>query len=515
MHSYLIKLNSIKIPLWIASILPGVILGLSFSPYHLLPFGLLSIIHLQCSLFKTVSIKRASLHGFLFSMGYHCICWYWMAVPIVYDAEQPMILGALAVFGASMLASLCFASACGLHRFARFSGILGIISFASCIMFSEVLIGYVFRFPWSLIGYIWHPSEIMLQSTSLFGIYGLTWITLLTCSIIGGSFIYYTGMRRCICAFSSVILIATIYIYGYHRLHHKITSSFNYKIRIIQPNLSNHVKSYSHDMYVRMNRYIDLSLQGDIHDIDLIIWPETAINMPLDHSNIQSLRSFFNVLPKNTSVATGIMRINETTYQNYFNSFAIINYKSEMLAYYDKHILAPFGEFIPFKKYLSFLDPITQIDNELMPSTSEHKTIKVGSMPRVLPLICYESIFTDYIINATHLEHPKWLVVITNDKWFGLSSGAYQHALISRVRAIEAGIPMIVSANSGISYITDSYGTILNSSRINTSEIIDSNLSMNYLKNKYSPKILFIINTLSFMILPIFVLLRIILNCIS
>ena len=128
-----------------------------------------------------------------------------------------------------------------------------------------------------------------------------------------------------------------------------------------------------------------------------------------------------------------------------------------MLARYDKVDLVPFGEFLPFRELLGQLGlgKLTRGSIDFMPGPGR-VTLRLAGLPPASPLICYEAAFPDSATAGG--DRPAWLVNITNDAWFGRSSGPYQHLAMARMRAVEEGLPLVRAANTGISVVTDASG---------------------------------------------------------
>jgi apolipoprotein N-acyltransferase len=164
---------------------------------------------------------------------------------------------------------------------------------------------------------------------------------------------------------------------------------------------------------------------------------------------------------------------------------------SGVLGHYDKTRLVPFGEFIPFRSILpSFVQKITYGRGDFMEGGGA-KTLTFDGISPFSPLICYEIIFPDYVTNKR--QRPEWLLNVTNDGWFGISSGPYQHLLMSRVRSIEYGLPLVRVANTGISVVTDSYGRIIASIPLGEAGITNSKLPISLKETIYSKYRKFII----------------------
>jgi apolipoprotein N-acyltransferase len=146
-----------------------------------------------------------------------------------------------------------------------------------------------------------------------------------------------------------------------------------------------------------------------------------------------------------------------------------------VLAVYDKLHLVPFGEFLPYQGLMEKLgfEQLTRVRGGFIAGSVRH-VLPVPGVPPALPLICYEAIFPGEV--AGRNERPGWIVNLTNDGWFGISTGPYQHLEQSRMRAIELGLPLVRSANTGISAVIDPVGRTVASLGLGIEGILDANL---------------------------------------
>jgi apolipoprotein N-acyltransferase len=159
-----------------------------------------------------------------------------------------------------------------------------------------------------------------------------------------------------------------------------------------------------------------------------------------------------------------------------YNSIYVLNHEGSVPALYDKVHLVPFGEYLPFQDFLERLGlmQLTKIRGGYIPG-QQHNTLAIPGAPPLLPLVCYEIIFPKEA--RTFLgERPAWIVNVTNDGWFGTSSGPYQHFQQARVRAIELGLPLVRAANTGISAVVDPLGRIVGSLPLGAEGVLDARL---------------------------------------
>jgi apolipoprotein N-acyltransferase len=158
-----------------------------------------------------------------------------------------------------------------------------------------------------------------------------------------------------------------------------------------------------------------------------------------------------------------------------YNSVYVIDHDGSILSVYDKVHLVPFGEYLPFQSTLEKLGlmQLTKLPGGFL-AGDRHRAYSVPRAPRFLPLICYEIIFPNEAVSPG--EQPGWLVNVTNDAWFGISTGPYQHFAQARVSAIEHGLPLVRAANTGISAVVDPLGRVINSLPLGSEGVLDAPL---------------------------------------
>ncbi|MGH6681422.1 MAG: apolipoprotein N-acyltransferase, partial [Bradyrhizobium sp.] len=187
-----------------------------------------------------------------------------------------------------------------------------------------------------------------------------------------------------------------------------------------------------------------------------------------------------NFLPKGTVLITGAVRAPDVSpglrITRAYNSIYVIDHDGDILSIYDKMHLVPFGEYLPFQNLMERLglEQLTRIQGGFIPGTVRH-TMAIPGAPRVLPLICYEAIFPSAAASRGR-RRPGWIVNVTNDGWFGISTGPYQHLQQARLRAIEQGLPLVRAANTGISAVIDPMGRIIARLGLGIEGVVDSRL---------------------------------------
>jgi apolipoprotein N-acyltransferase len=179
-----------------------------------------------------------------------------------------------------------------------------------------------------------------------------------------------------------------------------------------------------------------------------------------------------------TVLITGAVRLAEPvnpTNPAVYNSIYVIDRDGSIASVYDKVHLVPFGEYLPLQRFLESLglQQLTKQRGGFL-AGDRHRLISIPGAAHALPLICYEIVFPGEIMPDG--PRPGWIVNVTNDGWFGISSGPYQHLQQARVRAIEQGLPLVRAANTGISAVVDPVGRIINALPLGREGVIDSPL---------------------------------------
>jgi apolipoprotein N-acyltransferase len=257
------------------------------------------------------------------------------------------------------------------------------------------------------------------------------------------------------------------------------------KLRIMQPNLQQDVKfNYSAKREV-MQKYLALSDRATgpestgVRDASILIWPESAFPFFLTRE-ADAMAQIADLLPKGTVLITGSVRLPDDTptgvrVTRAYNSIYVIDHDGSILSIYDKLHLVPFGEYLPFQNWMERLgfSQLTKVTGGYIPGT-RRRLLDIPNAPRALPLICYEAIFPGKISERN--DRAGWIVNLTNDGWFGITTGPYQHLQQARLRAIEEGLPVVRAANTGISAVIDPMGRIVAQLGLGIEGVLDANL---------------------------------------
>ncbi|MEE3098154.1 MAG: apolipoprotein N-acyltransferase, partial [Pseudomonadota bacterium] len=349
---------------------------------------------------------------------------------------------------AAIAASAAFAAALTLADFAR----------------AHVLTG----FPWALTAYAFADSPVA-QAAALFGPHMLGFLVLLVAGLPAVPFLRAAPRRpapRVVLTWACLpaAALSAGWTWGAERLAVPDPPAPDApQVRLVQPNAAQRAKWDPAEVPRIFARLRALSAPGpDATPADVVIWPETAVPWLLD--NEPQVRVLIAESAKGAATILGARRIAKGPdgRPGWRNSLEAMNPDGVLVARYDKRHLVPFGEYLPFFDLLEGLGlgPMVGESGGFVPGADD-PVQRVPGLPPFAAQICYETIFPHEMPGPAPGERPDWIVQITNDAWFGASSGPWQHFHQARMRAIEQGLPLARAANTGVSAIIDAKGRVV------------------------------------------------------
>jgi len=458
----------------------GALSALAMPDSYALPLLLVTIPFLLWLIETSASLKRAFWRGWLFGFGHFVVGLYWVGNAVLNDSVDaawawPFAVGALP---AVMAVYIGLAGMVTLWLTRR--GWRPIPALAICWTAAELLRGWLFTgFPWNLMGSIWTAFDATAQPAWLVGTYGLSLATMLMAAAP------YALLRSGICSWkgwapvgAAALLLAAMTGFGEWRLAtHPTQYNPDIKLRIVQANISQDEKWQP---TLRDDHFLTyLRLSGDnAKDVSAFIWPETALPYFIgDEPARQNLIGRF--LPEGSVLITGAPRIQRENgmVTRLWNSLYLLGSDGQVEGVYDKMHLVPFGEYLPLRPLLAPFGIDKLVFGALDYSPGEARPLlSAEGIPPFRPLICYEVIFPGHVGGPG--GRADWLVNVTNDAWYGDTSGPRQHLMAAKLRAIEEGLPVARAAGSGISAYFDPYGRRLASMEFGRRGTLDSFLPL-------------------------------------
>lgn len=431
----------------LAGLAAGALAGLGQAPFGAWPLSLIAFSVLYGLFLSAPHYRRAALIGWAGGAGYFLTSLHWIVEPFLVDIARHGWMAPFAlVFMAGGLA-LFWAAGFAAARIAGQSGARNAAGFVSALVLAEALRGWIFTgFPWAQPGHIWVGTPLM-PLAAYFGALGLCVATLLLAVLIWKALCGNKLMLATVLILQAALLLAP------QPLGPAPIDGQSPVIRLVQPNAPQHQKWKPAMMPVFFNRQVEMTRLRPAPD--LVVWPETAIPSLLNHAD--EVLDVISSAAGDVPVVLGAMRLDGV---RLYNSLALLDGSGTVQAIYDKHHLVPFGEYLPFGNVLKRfgLRGLAAEDGNGYSAGPGPQLLDLGLLGRALPLICYEGVFPRDVAGVD--ERPDFILLITNDAWFGQFSGPYQHLAQARLRSVEQGLPMVRVANTGVSAMIDARGAL-------------------------------------------------------
>jgi apolipoprotein N-acyltransferase len=424
--------------------------------------------------------------GWVFGFGFFLAGLYWIAAAMFVDIARFWWLVPFAAAGLpagfAIYIGLALAATSLIARRWRLPPAARVIAFAIAWSAAEWARGHAFTgLPWNLIGYAWAGgfpgAGAMLQTTAVIGVYGLGFLTVLACSLpalLGNPNRGSMPALRCWApAIAACLLLALPAAAGGWRLVATPTVLTGTRLRLVQPSVPQSLKWDPAAARDNFRRLLGLSAAPALAPVAAVVWPEAATPYLLER-DVAARQAIAAVAAKGGYVLTGALRANPppAPVEEIWNSIEALDPQGRIAAAYDKAHLVPFGEYVPFRDIL----PIAKLTPGTMDFSAGPgpRTIALPGLPPFAPLVCYEAIFPGAVVDES--DRPAWLLNVTNDAWYGRSSGPYQHFAIARTRAVEEGLPLVRVANNGISAVVDPLGRVLARTNLDDVGYVDAAL---------------------------------------
>lgn len=509
----------------------GTVSTLAFAPFFIWPilFATFPVLVWLIDGAQTAPkpVRASAIAAWWFAFGYFFSGLAWIGEAFLVEAE---IFAWLLPFAITLLPAgmaLFWASAVGAaQRFwppvaadpARrtLDAIRCVLILSAALGLAEWLRGHLFTgLPWNVPGLALTYPLAMMQSASVFGIYGMTLWAVFLCALPAVLLALPGPNRWRTPALLSAGPLAVAYVLGSWHLAADTSPVLpGVKVRLVQPSVPQRDKWSGAKQagifadHLALSRHDPSGVKDDLVGITHLVWPEAAMPFgPLDHP--EALAAIGQLLPPNVYLLTGALRQvtdEDTNTRKAYNSLLVLGAGGGLVTLYDKVHLVPFGEYLPFQSTLEAigLQSLTRQRGGFAAGPSPKPLLAVPGLPPVASLICYEAIFPGEVTSGA--DRAGLIVIVTNDGWFGNSTGPPQHFHQARVRAVEQGLTVIRSANNGISAVIDPEGRILGLLPLEARGSIDSLIPGPRQRPVYARlgDLLFWLNTFAFFVLSLF-----------
>lgn len=440
----------------------GIINVFAFSPFNLWWMSIVSL-SLLLALIHQENYRRGFIVGYLYGLGMFGAGTSWVFNSLYDYGEASLIVAAAMTFVSTLVLSVFPALVIEVSKrlqWQKLNALLRVLTFASLWVLFEWLRSWVLTgFPWLLLGHTLVDSPLagIVPILGVFG--GSALIAVLAASVF--ETLKSNHVIKWIVGMGVVVVVT--YCLGLIQWTAHATEN-PIKVAAVQANIPFETKwdkSRRNDIY---QLYIDLT---QAHwDSQIVVWPETAIPTYYMVANKNFIPTFEKELKENdTELLSGIFTY-EPGSERIFNSLVTLG--GELQIYNKKH-LVPFGEYLPMRWLFEFFRALVTIPMSDMSPGVGSSVMQLKGIP-IGVSICYEAAFGEEILHA--LPEAQLLINVTNDAWFGNSLAPHQHLQIARVRALETGRYMIRAANTGVSAIIDSKGSVMSQSGQFVEEVV-------------------------------------------
>ncbi len=464
----------------------GAVAALALPPLGLWPALFVSFPVFLVMLEGSTGWRCALALGWSFGFGYFVVAFHWIGFAFLVDAKTYLWMMPFAVGGLAASMAIYWGLAAMAAQRLGFRGLRLTLAFAAFLAIAEWLRGHLFTgFPWAVPGLAADGMGAVAQAAAMIGMTGLT---LLVVAWAGaGAVLFQPEWRRqWPWAALLVLLLPITWGDGMLRLSGAAVATVpGVALRIVQPDISQDEKWREDntrnifDTLKDMSRDPTAEYPRGIADVTHVIWPESAVPFLIEQSPVAQAE-LRPLLDGHTVLITGALRREMPADGNVelsriFNSIIVFDGEARPIAHYDKWRLVPGGEFLPFEWLLEPLGfrKVVTVPGSFAAGPGP-VTIPIPNAPKAAMLVCYEVVFPDRLIDAGN--RPGFILNVTNDGWFGNSTGPYQHLAQARLRAIEQGLPVVRAANTGISAIVDPYGRITARLTLMTRGVLDGAL---------------------------------------
>ena len=339
-------------------------------------------------------------------------------------------------------------------------------------------------FPWSLLGYSQMPALVAIQVADLTGVFGVSFLVVTGNSLAalmlarllperaeGPGRSAQTGQQRHVSMVLSVILLSGLG-YGVWRLSQPVPGNGDLHAALVQANVAQSEKWDPKESLRIETDHVAMTREAARHGARLVVWSESSVPISITRNPDYERRLADLSLQTGADLVVGTVAYEARDgIQTPFNSAVLVRPGIGVSDRYDKIHLVPFGEYVPLKKLLFFLESLVNEASDFEPG--DQIRLLRGEGSALAPLICYEAIFPDLVRRFTKAG-AGILVNITNDAWYGDTAMPRQHLAQAAMRAVENRRYLLRCASTGISAFVEPTGRIAMRSRLGEKIVLES-----------------------------------------
>ena len=469
----------------ILAFISGILLVLGFQPFDLYIFPWVAIVPLLIALrgkSPLPSFLLGLLTGFTWFMG----TIYWVFHSMYFYGNIPALISAL------MLVLLCLylGSYVGLfsmlfNTVSKDSKLPALLIVPLLWVSLEFLRTYLLTgYPWALLAYSQYKSLHLIQIADITGVYGVSFLVAALNGLLFDLFVNRKSKGRMAAGIVYAVIVAVTLFYGAGRLA-KSEDGREFKVSVIQGNISQDKKWDARFQEEVIDTYKRLTLEALPEGPDMIVWPETALPFVFGYNVdlTEEILSFQKGLDTHLLFGSIMHKNREQSEFSFTNSAVLLSPKGDVALVYDKMHLVPYGEYVPFRNLIPFARRLTAGIGDFSPG--KEPVVMETPFAKIGNLICYEIIFPGLVRSFVE-KGANVLVTITNDAWFGRTSAPYQHFAMAVFRAVENRVPVIRSANTGISGFIDTRGRISKTSDIFVETVLNEKVAVGKSRSIYT-----------------------------
>ena len=434
-------------------VMAGAVASLALPPFFIVPALCFLGMPVWRVIYANSRVEAAGIFGAA-GLGWFLASTFWVSHALIVSAPALWFLTPFLALALAFILSIFWAVAAAASWIPHASALVRVLCLLAAFALIEWTRSFVASgFPWSLMGSVFAVHLGSLQMASVMGIYGLT---LLAFGCVIAPVLWLLSAWRLALIF--LVLPALGTGWGIARLDRQPAepSAIAPIARLVQPAVPQQDKWNRQKRPAHLADLINLS-QAGANKPDIVIWPETAFAGLPSQNRLLLADTVQAAMHPGGFLLTGIPRFDENNRP--LNSVFLFDHQAGLRGFYDKRHLVPFGEYVPFRSWIPFLDIIAG-PADFVAGTKNY-LLAVPGIGQVQTLICYEVIFAGHVVAPQ--SRPDLMVNVTNDAWFGATIGPWQHLYQAQLRVVEEGIPLLRVANTGISVAFDGFGRQLGS----------------------------------------------------